>query len=145
MTKEFWINVPVKDLKRTMEFYTLLGFTFKPLPGNREDAACLIMGSKSVQLMFFEEPEFKTFTGSEVTDSSKSNEVLFSIDAENTEEINKFADKVRKAGGRIFAEPAEKDGWLYGFGFSDPDGHKWNALYMDESKMQKQRQELQIP
>lgn len=145
MTKEFWINVPVKDLKRTIDFYTLLGFTFKPLPGNREDAACLIMGSKSVQLMFFEEPEFRTFTGSEVTDSSKSNEVLFSIDAETTEEIVKLADKVRKAGGSIYAEPAEKDGWLYGFGFSDPDGHKWNALYMDESKIQKPKQELQIP
>ncbi|HLN19767.1 MAG TPA: VOC family protein [Bacteroidales bacterium] len=140
MTKEFWINLPVKDIKRTKDFFTQLGFTFKPLPGNREDAACLILGSKSVQVMFFEEHEFRSFTNSDIPDTSRNNEVLFSVDAENAEEINMLASKVSKAGGKIFAEPGEKDGWMYGFGFTDPDGHKWNVLHMDESKMQQQHQ-----
>lgn len=145
MTKEFWINLPVKDLQRTKDFFTQLGFTFKPLPGNRDDGACLILGSKSVQVMMYEEPVFRSFTDSEISDAHKSNEVLFSIDAENTEEINILATRVKKAGGTIFAEPAEKDGWMYGFGFSDPDGHRWNVLYMDTSKMTKQKEELQVP
>ncbi|HEX2922160.1 MAG TPA: VOC family protein [Bacteroidales bacterium] len=145
MTKEFWVNLPVKDIKRTKDFFTQLGFTFKPLPGNREDSACLILGSKSVQVMMFEEPEFRSFIDSELSDARRSSEVLFSIDAENTEEINILASKVRKAGGSIFAEPAEKDEWMYGFGFSDPDGHRWNVLYMDTSKMPRPKEELQVP
>ena len=147
MTKEFWINLPVKDLKRTKEFFTQLGFTFKPLPGNREDGACLILGTKSVQVMLFEEPMFKTFSDNEVTDTGRSNEVLFSIDAENTEEVNIIASRVKNAGGKVFAEPAEKDGWMYGCGFADPDGHRWSVLYMDMNTMQKQKQkqELQVP
>jgi predicted lactoylglutathione lyase len=145
MTKEFWVNLPVKDLKRTKDFYTRLGFTFKPLPGNREDGACLILGTKSVQVMFFEEPVFRSFTDGEVTDTKNSNEVLFSIDAEDTEEVDAIAEDVKKAGGTLFAEPGEKDGWMYGCGFSDPDGHRWNVLFMDTHKTPRQKQELQVP
>lgn len=133
MTKEFWVNLPVKDLKKSKDFFTELGFTFKPLPGNREDGACLILGSKSVYVMMFEENMFRSFTDTTITDTSKSNEVLFSIDAENTDEVNILAERVKKAGGKVFAGPAEKDGWMYGFGFSDPDGHLWNVLYMEPS------------
>jgi predicted lactoylglutathione lyase len=145
MTKEFWINLPVKDLKRSKEFFTQLGFSFKPLPGNREDGACLVLGTKNVQVMLFEEPQFRNFSDSEVTDTKKSSEVLFSIDAENTDEVNTLASKVKKAGGKVYAEPGEKDGWLYGCGFIDPDGHRWSVLYMDESKMPKPKVELQVP
>lgn len=145
MTKEFWINVPVKDLNRTKDFYTQLGFTFKPLPGNRDDGAMLILGSKSVQVLFFEEPSFRSFTGSEVVDARKGNEVLFSIDAENTDEVNTYAKRAEKAGGQIYATPGEKDGWMYGCGFADPDGHRWSVVFMEKSKQPKHKQELQVP
>lgn len=145
MTKEFWINVPVKDLNRTRDFYTQLGFTFKPLPGNRDDGAMLILGSKSVQVIFFEEPAFRGFSGTEVADTKNGNEVLFSIDAETTEEVKILSSRAKKAGGNVFAEPGEKDGWMYGCGFADPDGHRWSVVFMDESKQPKQKQELQVP
>jgi predicted lactoylglutathione lyase len=145
MTKEFWVNLPVKDLDRTKEFYTKIGFTFKPLPGNRQDGAMLIMGSRSVQLLFFEESAFRGFSGTEVADTKQCSEVLFSIDASNSDEVNNLAVNVRKAGGNIYSDPAEKDGWMYGFGFSDPDGHRWSVIFMDESKQPKSKQELQVP
>jgi len=145
MIREFWINLPVKDLKRSKNFFTQLGFSFKPLPGNREDSACLILGSKNVQVMLFEEAAFRSFTDSEVSDPVKGNEVLFSIDAETAEEVNDLAKIAEKAGGKIFAEPGEKEGWMYGCGFIDPDGHRWNILHMDESKMHKQKADLQVP
>ncbi|HEX2968602.1 MAG TPA: VOC family protein [Bacteroidales bacterium] len=145
MTKDFWINLPVKDLQRTKDFYTQLGFTFKPLPGNREDGACLILGTKSVQVMFFEEPAFRGFTGSEISDTKSGNEVLFSIDAGDADEVNGLANRVKKSGGTVFAEPGEKDGWMYGCGFADPDGHRWSVLFMDESRQPRQKQELQVP
>lgn len=124
-----------------------MGFTFKPLPGNREDGASLLIGAKNVQVLLFEEKLFSSFSGSGIADTSKGNEVLFSIDAENMEEVDILARKVKKAGGRVFSEPAEKDGWMYGFGFSDPDGHRWSVLYMDMSKsqVQQQKQEFQVP
>ncbi len=145
MTKEFWINLPVKDMKRTKDFYTQLGFTFKPLPGNREDGALLILGSKSVQVMFFEESAFRSFAASEIADTKQGSEVLFSIDAGDTQEVNNLANRVKKAGGDVFADPGEKEGWMYGCGFADPDGHRWSVVYMDESKLPKTKQELEVP
>jgi predicted lactoylglutathione lyase len=144
MTKNFWINLPVKDIERSKQFYSQLGFTIKPVPGNRKDSASLVLGEKEIQFILFEEPAFRTFIDSEITDAQKSSEVLFSIDAENPDEVISLAKKVEKAGGRLFAEPGEKDGW-YGCGFADPDGHRWNILHMDNSSMPKQKIELQVP
>jgi predicted lactoylglutathione lyase len=145
MTKEFWVNLPVKDISRTKDFYTKLGFTFKPLPGNRNDGAMLILGIKNVQVLFFEEEAFKSFSGQAVADPHKGNEVLFSIDAETTEEVNLLSGNAKKAGGNVFAEPGEKDGWMYGCGFADPDGHRWSVVFMDESKQPREKQEMQVP
>jgi predicted lactoylglutathione lyase len=57
------------------------------------------------------------------------------VDAQSREEVDQMAEIVREAGGNIFAEPAESDGWMYAFGFADPDGHRWGVLYMDKEKM----------
>jgi predicted lactoylglutathione lyase len=131
MTKEFWVNLPVKNIKKSKDFFSQLGFSFNPVPGNGNDSACLVAGSKNVAIMLFEEPTFKTFTLGEITDTKHGTEVLFSIDAESREEVDEFAVKVKKAGGTIYSPPGEKDGWMYGCGFSDPDGHRWSVLHMD--------------
>jgi hypothetical protein len=87
--------------------------------------------------MLFEEQVFKSFTQHTVADTKQGNEVLFSIGAESREEVDEIAKKATEAGGIVFAKPGEKDGWLYGCGFADLDGHRWNILYMDMSKMPK--------
>jgi uncharacterized protein len=135
MIKEFWVNLPVKNIKKSKDFFTQLGFSFNPMPGNDNHSACLIAGSKNVVVMLFEDSAFKSFTNHDIADTRKNTEVLFSIDAENREEVNEFARKVKKAGGFVYAEPGEKDGWMYGCGFTDPDGHRWSVLHMDVSKM----------
>ena len=137
MTKEFWVNLPVKNIKKPKDFFTQLGFSFNPMPGNSDDSACLVIGSKNVVVMLFEETAFKSFTNDEITDTKKNTEVLFSIDAENKAEVDEMAFKVNKAGGTICNEPGERDGWMYGCGFADPDGHRWSVLYMDMNKMPK--------
>jgi len=83
----------------------------------------------------FTEATFKNFTGNEIPDSNEGTEVLFSIGAENREEVDEMAEKVVKAGGTIYAEAEDNDSWMYGCGFADLDGHRWNVLYMDMSKM----------
>lgn len=85
--------------------------------------------------MLFEESTFKKIIDRDGTDTSKSSEVLFSFDAESKEEVDELAKKVEKAGGIVFSKPSEVQDWMYGFGFSDLDGHRWNAFYMNFSKM----------
>jgi uncharacterized protein len=137
MLKEFWVNLPVKDIKRSREFFTDIGFVLNQRYGNSDESASFLIGDKQIVLMLFAEPIFKNFTSNEIADTKQSTEVLFSIDAENREEVDALAKRVYEAGGTIFAGPEEKHGWMYGFGFTDPDGHRWNVLYMDMSKMPK--------
>lgn len=137
MTKQLWINLPVKDLKKSKEFFTNLGFSFDTGYANTSESAGLLIGDKGIIVMLFTESTFKNFTGNKILDSNKGTEVLFSIDAETREEVDQMAEKVTKAGGTIFAKAGETDGWMYGFGFADLDGHRWNVLYMDMSKMHK--------
>lgn len=135
MTKELWINLPVKDLKKSKEFFTKIGFSFDERYIDNDEGASLIIGDKNIVIMLFTQAAFKNFTGSEIPDPKQGTEVLFSIDAESREEVDELAEKITKAGGTIYAEAGDTDGWMYGFGFVDLDGHRWNVLYMDMSKM----------
>jgi uncharacterized protein len=137
MTKELWLNLPVKDVKKSKEFFTKLGFSFNETHGESDESACLMIGSKNIVVMLFAEPTFKSFTKNEITDTSKSTEILLSFDGENRAEIDEIAKKVIEAGGTIYTEPAEIQGFMYGFCFIDLDGHRWNAMYMDMSQLQK--------
>jgi len=88
-------------------------------------------------LLLFPESTLKEFTSHPVTDTTQSSEFMLSFDAESPAEVNEIAQKVTDAGGNVFAKPGEKDGWMYGCGFADLDGHRWNILYMDVAKMPK--------
>lgn len=85
--------------------------------------------------MLFPESVFLGFTGNAVADSWQDTEVLFSLGANSKDEVDEFAMKAERAGGTVFSKPVEKAGWMYGCGFADLDGHRWNALYMDRSKI----------
>ncbi|QKJ28916.1 extradiol dioxygenase [Mucilaginibacter mali] len=131
MTKELWINLPVKNLKQSIEFFTAIGFSFKTdSPGYTDTMAPMIVGSKGIVVMLFQEDVFKNTCMNAVADTAKGTEVLFSFDAENREEVDATATKVEAAGGTIFAQPASVQGWMYGFAFADLDGHRWNMLHM---------------
>ncbi|WP_066070299.1 VOC family protein [Neobacillus soli] len=137
MTKQFWINLPVKDLNKAKEFYSKLGFLINTQHGN-SDQAQLIIGDSNAAVMLFPDSTFKHFTRNEIVDTRQATEVLLSIDAESREEVDEMAKKAVEAGGTIFGEPGENQGWMYGCGFTDLDGHRWNVLYMDMSKMPKE-------
>ena len=138
MTKELWLNLPSKDIDRAREFYTQIGFPFNEQYGNSEHSIALKIGEKGIIVMLFAEHIFKQFIAHEVADPTAGSEVLISIDAESREEVDEYARRASDAGGSVFGEPGEKQGWMYGCGFSDPDGHRWNVLYMDFSKMPQQ-------
>ena len=137
MTKEFWINLPVKDINKSKEFFTKLEFSFNPQYGNTNNSACLLIGQKNSVVMLFDEPTFKSFTNNELANTKQATEVLLSIDAESKEEVDEMAKKAVAAGGKSNHTPKEMQGWMYGCIFTDLDGHNWNVLYMDRSQMSK--------
>jgi uncharacterized protein len=136
MTKQLWINLPVKNVKKSREFFTQLGFSFTQ-HGNTDHSLGVQIGANKDVVMLFEEPTFKNYSNNQIADTSKGSEVLISIDAESRREVDEIAARAKKAGGKIFGEPGDHEGWMYGCGFTDLDGHRWNALYMDMSKMPK--------
>jgi predicted lactoylglutathione lyase len=136
MTKEMWINLPVKDINRSRAFFTALGFSFNEQHSNAE-LASLVIGDKHLAVNLFKDSTFEKFTKNKIADASQATEVLFSIGAESREEVDEILRKAVSAGGKVFSESQEKDGWMYGCGFADLDGHRWNALYMDVSKVPK--------
>jgi predicted lactoylglutathione lyase len=137
MTKELWINLPVKDVKKSREFFTKIGFTQNTHFPETEQMSSIFAGSKNIVIMLCAEAVFQGFTQHKLPDTKQSSEVLFSFDAESREEVDELAEKVKAAGGNVFAQPGDNQGWMYGFAFADLDGHRWNALYMDMSKMPK--------
>jgi uncharacterized protein len=137
MTNDIWLNLPVKDLAKSIHFFTQIGFTHHPGPGNTANSASFLVGDKKVVLMLFAQDIFAGFTRHALTDTSKGSEVLFSLGAVTREDVDNYAKNAKAAGGTVFAEPGESNGFMYGCGFSDPDGHRWNPLFMDMSKLPK--------
>jgi uncharacterized protein len=135
VTQDIWLNLPVKNLARSTAFFTALGFARNPGPGNTEQSASFLVGEKKVVLMLFLEPVFAGFTAHALADTKRGSEVLFSLGAASRSQVDEMADRARSAGGTLFAEPTESNGFMYGCGICDPDGHRWNVLFMDSRKM----------
>jgi len=135
MENEFWLNLSSKDLVKAKVFFTKIGFVMN----ERHQAPHMVsmfIGKKSIVLNLFTENLFQGFIGGHpITKTSQSTEVLFSIGAASTLEVDEIARKAERAGGTVYAKPGFKDGWMYGCGFTDLDGHRWNVLYMDMNKM----------
>lgn len=134
MTKDLWLNLPAKDLTKTKDFFSKIGFTLNEQQTN-DAMVCFQVGAKNLTVLFFSEETFRGFTKSEIADTKSGSEILISFDAESREEVDETASKVFDAGGKILSEPQEMQGWMYGFVFADLDGHRWNQLFMDFSKM----------
>lgn len=129
MAKKIFVNLPVKDLNRSIEFFTRLGFTFSP-QFTDETATCMILG-ENLFAMLLTEKKFKEFTKKEICDAKKSTEVLIALDVESKEKVNEAIKKAVEAGGSIYREPTDH-GWMYEHSFADLDGHQWELVFMDE-------------
>ncbi|NHM33814.1 VOC family protein [Neobacillus terrae] len=135
MSRELWLNLPVREPERAKAFYTQLGFRLNEQYASQDGSFSLIVGDNQVVLMCFPESVFRGFMGNTVEVSRQGTEVLFSLGANSRDEVDELALKVETAGGTVFSKPGERGGWMYGCGFADPDGHRWNMLYMDMCKM----------
>ena len=134
MTRQFWINLPVKDVSKSKAFFATLGFGFNPRFAESKEAACMEIGDKDVVVMLFLSSTFDQMTKQFGGNSSQGGGVLLSFDAESKEEVDELAIKIAHAGGKIISPPTSIQGWMYGCTFEDLDGHRWNILFMDTAK-----------
>lgn len=130
MINDIWLNLPVKNIEKSRAFFTEMGFTFNPNYGNNDHSLCLMVGEKKVAVMLFEETMFQGFSQNAIADTQKGTEILLSIGAPSREAVDELARRAASAGGHVFGQPTEIQGWMYGCGFADLDGHRWNVLFM---------------
>lgn len=130
MVTNIFVNLPVKDLKKSMEFFKHLGFTFNE-QFTDDTAAAMVIG-KNMYAMLLTESKFKEFISTEVADTNKVIEVLVALSLESKQEVDDLFEKVLQAGGRQ-ARPAKDHGFMYERSFKDVDGHIWEPFWMDPS------------
>lgn len=130
MARQIFVNLPVRDLKKSIAFFTQLGFTFNP-QFTDDNATCMIIG-ENIFAMLLVEKYFKTFTPKEIADSRKQTEVLLALNCESREEVDDTVRKAVAAGGTTPTTPKDL-GFMYQHGFDDLDGHMWEIFWMDPS------------
>jgi uncharacterized protein len=127
MHSQIFVNLPVKDLKRSVEFFTKLGYTFNP-QFTDENATCMIVG-ENLFVMLLTEPFFGGFTSKPITDTSKSTEVLTCLSCDGKQQVDDLVAKARAAGGKV-PRQAQDHGFMYAHGYEDLDGHTWELVFM---------------
>jgi predicted lactoylglutathione lyase len=130
MATQIFVNLPVQDLKQSIEFFTQLDFKFNP-QFTDETAACMIV-AEDIFVMLLTQAKFKTFTPKAICDATKSTEVLVCLSLESREKVNEMVRKAVAAGGTTYNDPQDH-GFMYGHGFQDLDGHIWELIYMEPS------------
>ena len=128
MTTKIFVNLPVKDLNKSIAFFTQLGFSFNP-QFTDETATCMIV-SEDIFVMLLTEAKFKFFSPKEICDAKKYAEVLVCLSCESRAKVDEMVSKAVVAGGNTYKEPHDQ-GFMYGHGFQDLDGHVWELIYME--------------
>lgn len=128
MPTKIFVNLPVKNLAKAMEFYSALGYKFNP-QFTDETAACMVI-SEDIYTMLLTEAKFKDFTPKPICDATKSTEVLIALSCESRDAVNHLIRKAIAAGGSTYAE-AKDLGFMYQHGYQDLDGHIWELIWMD--------------
>jgi len=130
MATKIFVNLPVKNLNKAIEFFTKLGFSFNQ-QFTDETATCMIV-TDDIFVMLLTEEKFKTFTPNEICDAKKSTEVLVCLSRESRAKVDEMILKAVAAGGKTYNEPQDH-GFMYAHGFQDLDGHIWELIYMEPS------------
>jgi uncharacterized protein len=134
MATNIFVNLAVKNLDKTKEFFSNLGYTFNQQFSN-DKGACMVI-SETIYAMLISEAYFKTFIpNKEISDTSKSKEVLLALSADSRQQVDDLVDKAIAAGGKNFRDP-DDHGFMYSRSFEDLDGHVWEVFWMNPGHVQ---------
>ena len=128
MTTQMFLNLPVKNLNRSVEFFTQLGYTFNPNFTN-ENATCMIINNDIFVLLLVEK-FFQTFTEKQICDTTKNTEAIIALSCASRAEVDVMVRKAVAAGGTTPRKPVDH-GFMYSHGYDDLDGHIWEVFYME--------------
>ncbi len=134
MSTQIFVNLAVKNLPRSVGFFTKLGYKFDP-KFTDENATCMIVG-ENIFVMLLVESFFKTFTKKELCDATRSTEVLVCLSCESRAKVDDLVAKAIAAGGTT-PNDSKDYGFMFQHGFQDLDGHLWELIYMEPAKVAK--------
>jgi predicted lactoylglutathione lyase len=129
---QIYVNLPVKDVQKTREFWTMLGFSINEQFSD-EKAICVIMKEDHIYAMFLNEEFFKTFTDRPIA-KGDTTQTLLAIGVNSREEVDNMVNTAIENGGSKYSE-AQDHGWMYQNAFSDLNGHQWEVMFADMSKL----------
>lgn len=128
MATKIFVNLPVKDLKKSMAFFEALGYSFNPQFSD-DTAACMVI-SEDIYSMLLTHEKFKDFTPNKIADAKASTEVIVALSCDSKKEVSDIVKKALDAGATRYTEPKDY-GFMVQDGFQDLDGHIWEFVYMD--------------
>ena len=130
MARQIFVNLPVQDLKKSMDFFSSLGFTFNQ-QFTDNTAECMVI-SEDIYTMLLTHAKFKEFTPNPICDATKSTEMLVCLSCDSRAAVDDMVRKAVAGGGKTYNQPQDH-GFMYGHGFQDLDGHIWELIYMEPS------------
>jgi uncharacterized protein len=141
MATKIFVNLPVKNLNRSVEFFTKLGFSFDKQYTD-ETATCMVV-SEDIFVMLLTEEKFQTFTPKEICDAKKYTEVLVALSLESRAKVDQMVAKALAGGGSTYNKPQDH-GFMYAHGFQDLDGHIWELVYMESTEVKEPQKGNQL-
>lgn len=136
MATMIFVNLPVKDLNKSVEFFTKIGYQFNA-QFTDENATCMII-SDTIYVMLLVEPFFQTFTNKKIVDATTSTEAIICLSADSREQVDELISKAVAAGATT-PRPPQDHGYMYGHGYQDLDGHLWEVMYMDPAAVEQEQ------
>lgn len=133
MSKMIFINLPVADLTRSMAFYEAIGATNNP-QFTDETAACMVI-SETIHVMLLTHEKWAGFTTRPIADAHKTGQVMLALSCDDREAVDNMVGAAGKGGGQADINPVQDHGFMLNRSFADPDGHIWEAFWMDPSAM----------
>lgn len=133
MGKSIFVNLPVKDLQKSMAFFATLGWSHNPQ--FTDETAASIVISDTIYVMLLTHDKYRQFTDKPIADAQKTSQVLIALAAETPEEVNRIADAALEAGASE-PKPPQDYGFMKLRTFEDLDGHHWEVLWMDPAHVQ---------
>ncbi|MCW1961615.1 VOC family protein [Chryseobacterium viscerum] len=129
---DIYVNLPVKDVQKTREFWTKLGFSINEQFSD-EKAICVVMKENHIYTMFLKEEFFQTFTNRPFA-KGDTTQVLLAIGVNSRDEVDGMVKTAIENGGSKYSDPVDY-GWMYQSSFADINGHQWEVMHGDVSQM----------
>ena len=130
MSRMIFVNLPVSDLNASMAFYASLGFENNPHFSD-DTAACMVW-SEAIHVMLLTHGKWRQFTDRPIPPKTSS-EVMLALSLENREAVDRMNQIAAQNGGTADINPLQDLGFMYNRNLADPDGHVWEAFWMDPS------------